>query len=92
MTACCTHCGETKPEAEFPANPRKKNGLSSWCRDCHNEARDRSYERKLERLIAERQKERAEWMAEWRENMRRNRETMAENRRRLEAKKRKAVA
>jgi hypothetical protein len=72
----CVHCGNDKPASAFPANPRKRNGFSSWCRGCHNEARDRSYERKVERLVAERLKEHAEWMAEWRENMRRNRETM----------------
>jgi len=88
----CVHCGADKPASAFPANPRKRKGLSSWCRDCHNEARDRSYERKVDRLVAERLKEHAERMAEWKESLRQRKKTIAENRRRLEAKKRKAAA
>jgi hypothetical protein len=88
----CVHCCADKPASAFPANPRKRNGLSSWCRRCHNEARDRSYERKIERLTAERLTEHAKWMAEWRASMAQRKKTIAEDRRRLEAKKRKAAA
>jgi hypothetical protein len=35
----CTKCGEAKEPAEFPCNKRTSDGLSSWCRSCHNEAR-----------------------------------------------------
>jgi hypothetical protein len=34
----CTHCGGTKAPANFPPNKRTRDGLSSWCRSCHNEA------------------------------------------------------
>lgn len=30
----CTHCREAKGPAEFRPEPRKRNGLSSWCKDC----------------------------------------------------------
>lgn len=30
----CTKCGETKPLAEYYANPTGKHGLMSWCRAC----------------------------------------------------------
>ena len=35
----CTKCGEAKKPAKFPRNKRTRDGLSSWCRSCHNEAR-----------------------------------------------------
>jgi hypothetical protein len=35
----CTRCGDAKEPAEFPRNKRTRDGLSSWCRSCHNEAR-----------------------------------------------------
>ena len=35
----CTKCGEAKKPADFPGNKRTRDGLSSWCRRCHNEAR-----------------------------------------------------
>lgn len=31
----CVHCGEPKAKAEFPGNRSMRDGLSSWCRDCH---------------------------------------------------------
>jgi hypothetical protein len=34
----CRKCGESKDAGEFPANRRMGDGLSSWCRACHNEA------------------------------------------------------
>jgi hypothetical protein len=37
-TKTCCHCGEQNDAAEFPANRRKRDGLSSWCRACHAEA------------------------------------------------------
>lgn len=37
-TYTCTKCGEEKPALAFPPEKAKKNGLSSWCRDCHGEA------------------------------------------------------
>jgi 5-methylcytosine-specific restriction endonuclease McrA len=32
----CTSCGQSLPPAEFHRQPRKVNGLSSWCKSCHN--------------------------------------------------------
>jgi hypothetical protein len=34
----CRKCGEEKQAAEFPANRRLRDGLDSWCRECHREA------------------------------------------------------
>jgi hypothetical protein len=34
----CRHCGETKAASDFPHNRNVSDGLSSWCRACHNEA------------------------------------------------------
>ena len=34
----CRKCGETKTSAHFPRNRRVKDGLSFWCRLCHNAA------------------------------------------------------
>jgi hypothetical protein len=35
----CTRCGEAKEPSLFPPNRRTRDGLSSWCRACVNEAR-----------------------------------------------------
>ena len=35
----CAKCGEAKEPALFPPNKRTRDGLSSWCRACTNEAR-----------------------------------------------------
>ena len=34
----CRKCGETKISTAFPPNPKVRDGLSSWCRACHNAA------------------------------------------------------
>ena len=38
MTKSCRKCGEEKPSPAFRSNPRCRDGLSSWCAECHNEA------------------------------------------------------
>lgn len=38
-TKCCTRCGETKPLEAFPPARQKRDGLSSWCRECTNKQR-----------------------------------------------------
>lgn len=48
----CRHCGETKRAAEFRRNERTRDGLSSWCAACHNEASRRWREKRRE-LVAE---------------------------------------
>jgi hypothetical protein len=34
----CRHCELEKPAAEFRRNPRCRDGLSSWCSECHRQA------------------------------------------------------
>jgi hypothetical protein len=64
--------------------------LSSWCRDCHDEATLRSRAKRAEReapiIEAQQKKAHAKWMAEWRASMARRKRQIAANRRRLEAK------
>ncbi len=52
----CRHCGDDLPRDDFPPNRKTRDGLSSWCRGCHNE-RNRQYraELKAEREKAERE-------------------------------------
>lgn len=38
----CRRCNDEWPLDEFPANARTRDGLSSWCRECHNN-RTRQY-------------------------------------------------
>jgi hypothetical protein len=50
----CRRCGETRESSEFPAHARTSDGLSSWCRGCHAEAkRVRRRERRVEALLEE---------------------------------------
>lgn len=34
----CTKCHEPKPESDFSADRRRRDGLRCWCRTCCNEA------------------------------------------------------
>jgi hypothetical protein len=34
----CRKCDKTKPTSEFRRNPPCRDGLSSWCAECHREA------------------------------------------------------
>jgi hypothetical protein len=34
----CRHCHRRQPLADFPRNGHTRDGLSSWCRECHVEA------------------------------------------------------
>ncbi len=34
----CRRCEAEKPLEGFPANPRMRDGRSSWCQGCHNKA------------------------------------------------------
>jgi hypothetical protein len=45
-TKTCCHCGTDKPASDFPRNHRMRDGLSSWCRACHNGAVRRHREAK----------------------------------------------
>ena len=96
MDLRCTHCQQTKPETDFSANPKKQNGLSSWCRTCHHEASDRSRAKRAEReapiIEAQRKEAHAKWMAEWRASMAQRKKQIARNRKALEAKSRKPAA
>jgi formate-dependent nitrite reductase cytochrome c552 subunit len=92
----CRHCGQQKPPGEFRRNQRCRDGLSSWCRDCHDEATLRSRAKRAERetpiIEAQRKEDHAKRMAEFRASMAQRKKTIAENRRKLEAKGRKAAA
>jgi len=49
----CAHCGENHPAAAFLRNERSADGLSSWCRTCHNEATRRWRAEHPERVAAD---------------------------------------
>jgi hypothetical protein len=49
----CAKCGRTLEISEFPANPRMRDSLSSWCRCCHADASASYRERNRERLRRE---------------------------------------
>jgi hypothetical protein len=34
----CVHCDQPNPVDAFPTNRRTRDGLSSWCKSCHNAA------------------------------------------------------
>ena len=38
MMKRCRHCGQQKPASEFRRNSRCRDGLSSWCSECHRQA------------------------------------------------------
>lgn len=40
----CPKCGEDKPTTEFYKNKRRRDGLQSHCKQCHNELTKSSYE------------------------------------------------
>lgn len=64
MEKVCRHCGVAKDEALFPPNPRTRDGLSSWCSECHNEASWRSREKADERRRVANEAAEAVWRAE----------------------------
>ena len=54
----CRNCKQARPHEEFPANNRLKDGLDSWCRDCHKVA-NKKYAKSNRQLINERGKKRS---------------------------------
>jgi hypothetical protein len=48
----CTCCKREKPLEEFPPNPRYRDGHSSHCRRCNNEAVRRWRERNRDKVEA----------------------------------------
>lgn len=48
----CTRCRTRKPPADFRTNSRCRDGLSSWCRACHNAA-TREYRARVRAELAE---------------------------------------
>jgi hypothetical protein len=38
VTKRCRHCGAWKVREDFRPNKAVSDGLSSWCKDCHNAA------------------------------------------------------
>jgi hypothetical protein len=61
MTKSCRKCGEEKECTAFRSNPHCRDGLSSWCAECHNEATRLWRKRRRE---AEREAAWARWQAE----------------------------
>jgi hypothetical protein len=51
----CRKCGQLKGLGQFPRNPARNDGLSSWCKACHAEAVRRTRAKR-----AEQEAERAE--------------------------------
>jgi hypothetical protein len=41
LGATCSKCREWKSAGHFYRDPKKRNGLNSWCKPCHNEDRFR---------------------------------------------------
>jgi hypothetical protein len=37
--AVCTGCNKVRDKAEFPKNPNRWNGISTYCKDCSNKYR-----------------------------------------------------
>lgn len=48
----CRHCGETKDASDFRRSTRTRDGLSSWCGECHNGA-SRRWREKQRALVDE---------------------------------------
>ena len=48
----CRKCGQVKRSQEFRRNARCRDGLSSWCADCHVEA-TRAYRQRRREAEAE---------------------------------------
>ncbi len=67
----CVRCKRLKPIAQFCKRTAAKDGLSSWCRLCYREHRQKTKEKYRERcrLYNERNKERRlERLKRWKEN------------------------
>jgi 5-methylcytosine-specific restriction endonuclease McrA len=61
----CVHCGASKSTAEFPAMAACRDGLSSWCKQCHRAAaKASSAKRRSEINISRRRPQRSVACAE----------------------------
>lgn len=49
---CCVRCGVEKPDERFYRQPRMRDGLDSWCKDCHSEYRKQRYVNNREHELA----------------------------------------
>jgi excisionase family DNA binding protein len=78
----CRKCGDEKPQAEFPPNRRCRDGLSSWCRECHLTAVRESRVREDERAREAQWKRQQEHNRRAKKQMEEYRRTINENRRR----------
>ena len=82
MTKSCRKCGNKKEFSEFRSNPRCRDGLSSWCAECHNEAtrlwRSRMREAEQAEAFARRQAESERLRRIWAEHQARVAELQAE--------------
>jgi hypothetical protein len=73
MTVDCVHCGRALPPTAFRANPRKRNGLNSWCNACQV-ARTRQWREENRDALNER---RRAWWADHRDQERTRRAELA---------------
>ena len=82
MTKSCRKCGNEKECSAFRSNPRCRDGLSSWCAECHNEAsrlwRRRKWEAEEAEAWARRQAESERLRRIWAEHQARVAELKAE--------------
>jgi hypothetical protein len=72
-TVRCVRCGLDLSVKAFRANPRKRDGVNSWCRACHV-ARTRQWREEHREALNER---RRQWWAEHRDEERTRRERLA---------------
>jgi hypothetical protein len=48
MNQVCTKCKKEKDESSFGKDKRRRSGLKSWCKDCHNESSRALHRKKVE--------------------------------------------
>lgn len=76
MPKWCSHCGEMKMWADFPADCTKPDGYGYWCKECRNAAAraryhedvewSRRYKRMEYRRNGGRRRAERQWWREWR--------------------------
>lgn len=76
----CRRCSTKKIAAEFRTDPRYKDGLSSWCRECFRENNSEWAKANRERLTQKAAQWRSDNPSAWRETYRRFHEAHKEDR------------
>jgi len=52
----CTKCNQKKPVSEFYKQKNSKDGLMSWCKECHREYTNKSKKKKEAKKIIDKKK------------------------------------